>query len=376
MLPFTRRRARCPATGGRHATATARSSATAGSTPPGAATPRSCSPSTRPRRSEGVGSFILGAPRGGGRVARASTTSTTRSAEHPQRDLVHDWLVVRGFRGPVDGDLRKRVGSTPARRRTRGAAYDLRDPGHAGLRSGGYVNVEDHRTDPVRIEPTQVRRATYDVAQEHTGGHADGADVSHRLRRPQGLRPGPRPRTRRTPHVPLREPGGASARAGRGTRRRRAAPASRGRAARAGRSGSRNGNRRHSWTSWTCATNASAASSARRESRSVEERRGSGPRRPSRSHASASSRRSSPMPPTGPDPGERTARRARGRRRPRTSSALVASGVTQSPGVGEPRPSQVSRVRSRCRSCRWVSGIDTVSTSHRPSHGCGSRMKP
>ena len=45
-----------------------------------------------------------------------------RIREHEQGDLVHDWLVVRGFRGPTDGDLRKRVGppmgtATAARRR-------------------------------------------------------------------------------------------------------------------------------------------------------------------------------------------------------------------------------------------------------------------
>ena len=66
---------------------------------------------------------------------------------------MHDWLVVRGFRGTVDGDLRKRVGSTrgTASRRTPAAAasYDVAsDPGGQAPgreEEGGYVNVEDHR---------------------------------------------------------------------------------------------------------------------------------------------------------------------------------------------------------------------------------------
>ncbi|MCW2843857.1 MAG: hypothetical protein JWN22_1773 [Nocardioides sp.] len=38
--------------------------------------------------------------------------NTTR--EHEQRELVHDRLVVPGFRGAGDGDLGKCVGSAPA----------------------------------------------------------------------------------------------------------------------------------------------------------------------------------------------------------------------------------------------------------------------
>ena len=76
-----------------------------------------------------------------------------RIREHEQRDLVHDWLVVRGFRGPVDGDLRKRVGAPMATsatvRRRPSEAYDVsgdpsgRAPGHE--EQGGYVDVDEHR---------------------------------------------------------------------------------------------------------------------------------------------------------------------------------------------------------------------------------------
>jgi GNAT superfamily N-acetyltransferase len=72
--------------------------------------------------------------------------------DHEARDLVHDWLVVRGFRGAVDGDLRKRVGSSraePVRHAPVTTAYDVRAdpggraPGHE--EQGGYVGVDDHQ---------------------------------------------------------------------------------------------------------------------------------------------------------------------------------------------------------------------------------------
>ena len=66
---------------------------------------------------------------------------------------MHDWLVVRGFRGDLDGDLRKRVGSspaTPARTpRPDAATYDAAadEGGQAPGREeqGGYVDVDEHR---------------------------------------------------------------------------------------------------------------------------------------------------------------------------------------------------------------------------------------
>jgi GNAT superfamily N-acetyltransferase len=104
------------------------------------------------RQGAGVGSFILGRLEQEA-ASRGINYIHNRLREHEQRDLVHDWLVVRGFRGPVDGDLRKRVGgpmatSATARRRP-AEAYDVsadpsgRGPGHE--EQGGYVNVEEHR---------------------------------------------------------------------------------------------------------------------------------------------------------------------------------------------------------------------------------------
>ena len=103
------------------------------------------------RQSAGIGSFILRhieeeAARRGINYIR------NRIREHDQRDLVHDWLVVRGFRGPSDGDVRKRVGNrsleaqrVPARP---AEPYDVeadpsgRGPGHE--EQGGYVDIEKH----------------------------------------------------------------------------------------------------------------------------------------------------------------------------------------------------------------------------------------
>ena len=101
----------------------------------------------------GVGSFLLERLEEEAESRGINYVHNTIRAEHPQRDLVHDWLVVRGFRGTVDGDLRKRVGSTrgAASRRTPAAAasYDVAsDPGGQAPgreEEGGYVNVEDHR---------------------------------------------------------------------------------------------------------------------------------------------------------------------------------------------------------------------------------------
>lgn len=104
------------------------------------------------RQQRGVGSFIL---------ERLEQEADSRGINYvynvirdtPNRDLVHDWLVVRGFEGPYDGDVRKRVGSTAHRPAPHPASppepYDVnadpadRGPGHE--EQGGYVSPEDHR---------------------------------------------------------------------------------------------------------------------------------------------------------------------------------------------------------------------------------------
>jgi len=88
------------------------------------------------RQQHGIGSFVLehleqeAAGRGLNYVY-----NTIR--EHEGRELVHDWLVVRGFRGAVDGDLRKRVGARrPAGATSRDAAPTPYDPAEEDLGPG------------------------------------------------------------------------------------------------------------------------------------------------------------------------------------------------------------------------------------------------
>jgi GNAT superfamily N-acetyltransferase len=104
------------------------------------------------RQERGVGSFIL--DRLDEEAARRGINYVrNRIRDHAQRDMVHDWLVVRGFRGPVDGDLRRRVGvewSTAGRAAPKATErYDSsadpagQGPGHE--EQGGYVDVDEHR---------------------------------------------------------------------------------------------------------------------------------------------------------------------------------------------------------------------------------------
>lgn len=103
------------------------------------------------RQESGIGTFILDRLDDEA-AARGINYVHNRIGDHERRDLVHDWLVVRGFRGPIDGDLRKRVGikhETGSRTRRQEEAYDValdpadQAPGHE--EQGGYVNVEEHQ---------------------------------------------------------------------------------------------------------------------------------------------------------------------------------------------------------------------------------------
>lgn len=60
------------------------------------------------RQGEGIGSFILEQLEG--EAAQRDINYLFNSIhEHDARPQVHAWLTARGFQGPVDGDLRKRV---------------------------------------------------------------------------------------------------------------------------------------------------------------------------------------------------------------------------------------------------------------------------
>lgn len=100
------------------------------------------------RQRQGIGSFILGQLEAEA-ARRGINYIHNRIREHDQRDFVHDWLVVRGFRGAIDGDLRKRVtvreaepARAPAPVPFHASAADL-GPGHE--EQGGYVDVDEHR---------------------------------------------------------------------------------------------------------------------------------------------------------------------------------------------------------------------------------------
>ena len=106
------------------------------------------------RQQAGVGSFVLGnIEREAARRGTNYVYNTVRDT-HPDRDAVHDWLLVRGYEGNEnDASLRKRVSDqeeAPAAQAapasataSAGAVPDGRPPGHE--ESGGYVNIEDHR---------------------------------------------------------------------------------------------------------------------------------------------------------------------------------------------------------------------------------------
>jgi len=105
-------------------------------------------------RQHGVGSFVIAQLEREAASRGLNYVYNTVRATHPQRDELHDWLAVRGYRGSTaDTTLRKRVGSEPAepvpsRTAAAGSTYDPgregdRGPGHE--ESGGYVDVDEHR---------------------------------------------------------------------------------------------------------------------------------------------------------------------------------------------------------------------------------------
>lgn len=103
------------------------------------------------RHEQGIGTFVLTKLEEEARARGVNYVYNT-IRDHAGRDLVHDWLVVRGFRGAVDGDLRKRVGTPITPVRVAGRSPEPYDPkadvgglGPGDEVQGAYVNVEDHR---------------------------------------------------------------------------------------------------------------------------------------------------------------------------------------------------------------------------------------
>ena len=111
---------------------------------------------------QGVGSFVIDRLEHEAASRGLNYVYNTVRASHPDRDDLHDWLAVRGYRGSTGGQddttLRKRVGSDERSAPVRDgpttaepAASHSYDPASAGDRapgheeSGGYVDVDDHR---------------------------------------------------------------------------------------------------------------------------------------------------------------------------------------------------------------------------------------
>ncbi len=114
---------------------------------------------------QGVGSFVISRLEDEAAGRGLNYVYNTVRESHPQRDDLHDWLAVRGYRGgSSDTTLRKRVGVRqegrsgtaagsaaqpgPSRSASEAASYDPagegeRGPGHE--ESGGYVDIDDHR---------------------------------------------------------------------------------------------------------------------------------------------------------------------------------------------------------------------------------------
>jgi GNAT superfamily N-acetyltransferase len=107
-------------------------------------------------RARGVGSFILERLEDEAAKRGLNYVYNTVRATHPDRDDLHDWLAVRGYRGGTgDTSLRKGVGAGSSRAvrvapavAGGGTPYDPAGegelaPGHE--ESGGYVDVDNHR---------------------------------------------------------------------------------------------------------------------------------------------------------------------------------------------------------------------------------------
>ncbi len=111
-------------------------------------------------RQRGVGTFILDRLEQEAAARGMNYVYNTVRETHPDRERLHDWLAIRGYRGSDrDEALRKRVDAAgfapatgPAQRTTSPAPPPAdptvasgRGPGPGQEESGGYVDVEDHR---------------------------------------------------------------------------------------------------------------------------------------------------------------------------------------------------------------------------------------
>lgn len=104
------------------------------------------------RQGEGIGTFVMTHLEWEAAQRGINYVYNTVRDTHPDRDQVHDWLMVRGYRGNErDASLRKRVtlpeaaGSAPAAASPAAPKEQLSTfpPGRED--SGGYVSQEQHQ---------------------------------------------------------------------------------------------------------------------------------------------------------------------------------------------------------------------------------------
>lgn len=103
------------------------------------------------RQGQGVGSFVMDRLEQEARQRGINYVYNTVRDAHPQRDEVHDWLVVRGYWGNErDASLRKRVDEAAAEQaspapRSAPATVPVGSRSQGEEESGDYVDVESHR---------------------------------------------------------------------------------------------------------------------------------------------------------------------------------------------------------------------------------------
>ncbi|WP_068259597.1 GNAT family N-acetyltransferase [Janibacter limosus] len=100
------------------------------------------------RQGAGVGTFVMDHLEQEARSRGINYVHNSVRDTHPQRDDVHDWLLVRGYKGnESDPTLRKHVGEAGSGRlpepSTTAAPSGSRSQGEE--ESGDYVDVEAHR---------------------------------------------------------------------------------------------------------------------------------------------------------------------------------------------------------------------------------------
>ncbi len=167
---------------------------------------------------QGVGSFVIARLEDEAARRGLNYVYNTVRDTHPQRDDLHDWLAVRGYRGSQSGEgdttLRKRVGDEEAREAASGAARAVRayDPAptvtaRPATRSPAATSTST--TTATEPEVAAMTRHTLLVLQARQVGLVDGrggpappagrpreASGPRRRQVAGGPRAGPRPRRR------------------------------------------------------------------------------------------------------------------------------------------------------------------------------------